>query len=245
MHRTATRIVRRLQAMQGVQFLAFMSSVILSAVQDVASFSFIMFVIIIIFFAAFAIGGTGNPDLEFNPLTTYALLLGDFDQDVYFSSSLLATMFCTYTFLMVIVLLNIAIGIIGDTLERVQDKKDTLTLQIRADLITTYQRTTAAPNDGSWYPNWLHVALRHDRSGDAEETWLGRVASVKAHIEQVRVNTQHAPPAREPCADRETAPSSRVRCTHSPPDSVERPLHDRYSVERPSAILHAPLRPPL
>jgi hypothetical protein len=38
------------------------------------------FVIIVIFFAAFAIGGTGNPDVEFNMLTTYALLLGDFDQ---------------------------------------------------------------------------------------------------------------------------------------------------------------------
>ena len=50
-------------------------------------------------------------------------------------------MFTVYTFLMVIVLLNIAIGIIGDTLERIQDQKETLTLQIRADLIQTYQRS--------------------------------------------------------------------------------------------------------
>lgn len=66
--------------MQGVPFLAFMSSVIIHAVEDVASFSFIMFVIIAISSAAFAIGASTNPELSFDLLTTYALLLGDFDQ---------------------------------------------------------------------------------------------------------------------------------------------------------------------
>lgn len=125
--------------MQGIQFLAFMSSVIISAVEDVASFSFIMFVIIVVCAAAFAI--CGSDAAGFDLLTTYALLLGDFDQDIYFSSGMIAGLFTVFTFLMVIVLLNIAIGIIGDTLERIQDQKEMLTLQIRAEMVQTYQRS--------------------------------------------------------------------------------------------------------
>lgn len=48
---------------------------------------------------------------------------------------MLAGIFIVYTFCVTIMLLNIAIGLIGDTLERVQDQKDTLVLQIRAELL--------------------------------------------------------------------------------------------------------------
>ena len=48
---------------------------------------------------------------------------------------MLAFVFIVYTFGVTIMLLNIAIGLIGDTLERVQDQKDTLVLQIRAELL--------------------------------------------------------------------------------------------------------------
>ena len=48
---------------------------------------------------------------------------------------MLAFVFIVYTFGVTIMLLNIAIGLISDTLERVQDQKDTLVLQIRAELL--------------------------------------------------------------------------------------------------------------
>ena len=81
---------------------------------------------------------------DFSPLTTYALLLGDFQQSTYFSSPVLTCIFVWYSFTMTIMLLNIAIGLIGDTLERVQAQKETLVLQIRAELILNFQKTMGA-----------------------------------------------------------------------------------------------------
>ena len=100
--------------------------------------------------------------------STYALLLGDFEQDTYFGSLLLTVLFLVYTLVMTIVMLNIAISIIGDTYDRVQTYKDILILQIRAELLQTYQRTDGnllRPSEEKrkiYYPHWLHVIKRKD-----------------------------------------------------------------------------------
>ena len=40
-------------------------------------------------------------------------------------------------------------------------------------------------SSASWYPPWLHVALRVERHKDSDDVWLGRVATVKAAMADV------------------------------------------------------------
>ena len=95
---------------------------------------------------------------------------------------------------MTIMLLNIAIGLIGDTLERVQAQKDTLVLQIRSELLLGFQSTmsmrSGKPDN---FPEWLHVIQRekHDeQAGESSDAWAGRVITIKAAVDSVR-DEQH------------------------------------------------------
>ena len=98
---------------------------------------------------------------------------------------------------MTIVMLNIAISIISDTYDRVQTYKDILILQIRAELLQTYQRTDGdllRPKSEElrrlYYPHWLHVIKRKDGGtvGDDQE-WLGRVVAVNKKIEKMEARS--------------------------------------------------------
>ena len=76
---------------RGQRFLAFTTTVVIQAFQDIAPFAFVMFIIVLSTALAFII--SPNKHSKFSFLTTYALLLGDFDQDVYFSSPWLTATF--------------------------------------------------------------------------------------------------------------------------------------------------------
>merc|ERR1719506_1617417 len=101
---------------------------------------------------------------------------------------MLTFIFILYTLVVTIMLLNIAIGLIGDTLERVQAQKDTLVLQIRAELLLQFQSTMSDKErfDPVLFPEWLHVIQREKNEQHQADEWLGRVATLKAEIEQVR-----------------------------------------------------------
>ena len=158
----------------------------------------IMILQIVLFGVALIIAPNSTPGAELlDIMSTYALLLGDFEQQTYFGSGLLTFLFLVYTLVMTIVMLNIAISIISDTYDRVQTYKDILILQIRAELLQTYQRTDGdllRPKSEElrrlYYPHWLHVIKRKDGGtvGDDQE-WLGRVVAVNKKIEKMEARS--------------------------------------------------------
>ena len=183
---------RLLQTIRGHRFLAFTTTVVIQSFADIMPFMLVMFIIVIMTGLAFMIS---PEDQRFDLLTTYALLLGNFEMEAYFSTPMIVLIFFLFTFGVTIMLLNIAIGLIGDTLERVQAQKDTLVLQIRSELLLGFQSTMsieerANPDN---FPEWLHVIQRekHDeQAGESSDAWAGRVITIKAAVDSVR-DEQH------------------------------------------------------
>ena len=93
------------------------TTVVIQSFADIMPFMLVMFIIVIMTGLAFMIS---PEDQRFDLLTTYALLLGNFEMEAYFSTPMIVLIFFLFTFGVTIMLLNIAIGLIGDTLERVQ-----------------------------------------------------------------------------------------------------------------------------
>ena len=73
-------VPRLLQTIRGHKFLAFTTTVVIQAFSDIAPFAVVMVVIVITSALAFMMSPAGH---DFDMLSTYALLLGDFEQQVF------------------------------------------------------------------------------------------------------------------------------------------------------------------
>ena len=173
--------------------LAFVSTVVRKAIIDILPFTVVIGILIIVFSVALSVSRTsGLVDCDFEDalgFSTYALLLGEFEQCYYFSTPSLRVMFAVYTFVMTIVMLNVAIGLIGDTLDSVQVDKAVLNTQIRAELIIDYERGMGEHvqrRRERFFPQWLHVMLREGALSESEDQqWAGRVVKVQSAVERL------------------------------------------------------------
>ena len=141
--------------------------------------------------------GEGDPFSTFGEtlLTMYRMMLGDFERD-WFSSkesdtvALVAVMlFIIFTFMVMVLLLNMLIAIISDSYDYAMIRAEQLFLQARIDLAAELVAVGVATSDAknyAWIPNlrWFDSVFRFSRKVDDdeedpdahlfEEEWAGR-----------------------------------------------------------------------
>jgi hypothetical protein len=124
--------------------------------------------------------------------TSYSLMaMGDFEQDSYNDSALLATVFLYATFIVNIVFLNALIAIMGDTYDNVQETRLERSLLRRGKLLIEIQSLMMEKelDNPELFPKWVHAIVRRSEDKD-KNAWAGRIHAVTKEVKALEVKLQ-------------------------------------------------------
>jgi len=113
--------------------------------------------------------------------TAYRLMLGSFEHIIFEERPWMLAFFYGYTFLVNIVLFNLLIAIIGDSFEKVLDKRDDFKHVMLSELLSDLEQLDMPASElesNELFPMYLHMAWRRDvATGQEEEDdeWHGRM----------------------------------------------------------------------
>jgi hypothetical protein len=117
--------------------------------------------------------------------TSYSMMaMGDFEQDSYNDSALLATVFLYATFIVNIVFLNALIAIMGDTYDNVQETRLERSRLQRGKLLIEIQSLMMEKeldNSKELFPKWVHAIVKRSEDKD-KNAWAGRIHAVTKEV---------------------------------------------------------------
>ena len=119
--------------------------------------------------------------------TSYSMMaMGDFEQESYNDSALLATVFLYATFIVNIVFLNALIAIMGDTYDKVQETRLERSRLQRGKLLIEIQSlmTEADLDNTELFPKWVHAIVKRSEDKDKND-WAGRIHAVSKEVKAV------------------------------------------------------------
>jgi hypothetical protein len=124
--------------------------------------------------------------------TSYSMMaMGDFEQDSYNDSALLATVFLYATFIVNIVFLNALIAIMGDTYDNVQKEGVELSRLQRGKLLIEIQSLMMEKelDNPELFPTWVHAIVKRSEDKDKND-WAGRIHAVTKEVKALEVKLQ-------------------------------------------------------
>jgi WD40 repeat protein len=116
--------------------------------------------------------------------TSYSMMaMGDFEQNSYNDSTLLATVFLYATFIVNIVFLNALIAIMGDTYDNVQETRLERSRLQRGKLLIEIQSLMMEKelDNPELFPKWVHAIVKRSEDKD-KNAWAGRIHAVTKEV---------------------------------------------------------------
>jgi len=202
------------QLMRGDTRMAFLMTMLYEIVRDMVPFLLLQAAVVLTFsFAAVLlhVDSSASAD-EFGTLssavfTSYNLLVhaaGTDNADLYFSTSTAFSIhYVFFTVLVPVVMLNALIAIMGDTYERVSEKRIERGLQQRAALLVEYERMLFFKGEHNGFGRWLHAIRRKDAAevvGEAD-AWAGQLRRIKDDVKGFREEMKEEMTAQKKASD--------------------------------------------
>ncbi|KAL1503443.1 hypothetical protein AB1Y20_011931 [Prymnesium parvum] len=165
---------------RGSEQLSFTVFVLRSILSDMISFTVVVVYVLLVSTVAFLLlletnGAQDYGSIGIGTFTTFRLLLGDFDPEIYVDGqnvTLATAVFVITMFFVNIVLLNMLIALMTDTWTKLQSERRFLGLQGRAQLLNEFEARMSekALERTDWFPKWLHVIKEAPTPEHADRT---------------------------------------------------------------------------